>query len=208
MLSEEESRRKTNINTISQKSLDTITFLDKKEIISSPRSLEALGLLGYNIKKLYHISFESYIKNHPELKNFSQEIQERRYNHFEEIRLKKINEAKNKREELISIKKNKKMLKSKSTSEYFTEQESTILKNEKEKLNNLKNQQIRELKNLIEFEFKVQEMRKKNEEKLKLQEQKEEEKLKLRLKRQKEKEIEQKLLDKKKEERLKLFKNY
>ena len=64
------------------------------------------------------------------------------------------------------------MLKSKSTSEYFTEQESTILKNEKEKLNNLKNQQIRELKNLIEFEFKVQEMRKKNEEKLKLQEQK------------------------------------
>ena len=58
MLSEEESRRKTNLNTISQKSLDTITFLDKKEIISSPRSLEALGLLGYNIKKLYHISLK------------------------------------------------------------------------------------------------------------------------------------------------------
>ena len=136
MLSEDESKKKKNLNTISHISLDTITFLDKKEIISSPRSLEAIGLLGYNIKKLYHISFESYIKNHPELKNFSQELQERRYNHFEEIRLKKINEAKNKRDELISLKKNKKIYKSKSTSEYFSEQESTILKKEKDKLNN------------------------------------------------------------------------
>ena len=74
MLSEDESKKKTNLNTISHISLDTITFLDKKEIISSPRSLEALGLLGYNIKKLYYISFESFIKNHPELKKFSQEF--------------------------------------------------------------------------------------------------------------------------------------
>ena len=58
------------------------------------------------------------------------------------------------------------------------EQGSTMLKEEREKLKYLKNQQIAELKNIIEYEFKLEEIKKKNEEKRKIQEKKEEEMLK------------------------------
>ena len=49
-----------------------------------------------------------------------------------------------------------------------------MLKEEREKLKYLKNQQISELKNIIEYEFKLEEIKKKNEEKRRLQEKKEE----------------------------------
>ena len=158
----EEEMKKTKSNI----TLTTISFLDKKERITSPHSIEAINLLGYDIKQLYYISFEEYIKKHPELKNVSDELKEKRYNMYEEKRKKKINEAKMKREEIIENEKNKKLNKSKSTSQYFLEQESYILKNEREKLNVIKNQKISELRNLIEFEFKVKEMKKKTKIKL------------------------------------------
>ena len=47
----------------------------------------------------------------------------------------------------------------KSTSAaYILEQGSTMLKEEREKLKYLKNQQISELKNIIEYEFKLEEV--------------------------------------------------
>ena len=49
-----------------------------------------------------------------------------------------------------------------------------MLEGEREKLKNLKNQQISELKNIIEYEFKLEEIKKKNEEKRRMQEKKEE----------------------------------
>ena len=81
------------------------------------------------------------------------------------------------------------------------EQGSTMLKEEREKLRYLKNQQITELKNIIEYEFKLEEIRKKNEEKRKIQEQKEEEMRKNRERDKKEKEQKQKILELKREEK-------
>ena len=51
-----------------------------------------------------------------------------------------------------------------SSAAYILEQGSTMLKEEREKLKYLKNQQISELKNIIEYEFKMEEVKKKNEE--------------------------------------------
>ena len=76
-----------------------------------------------------------------------------------------------------------------------------MIKEEREKLQNMKNQQIAELKNIIEYEFKLEEIKKRNEEKRKIQAQKEEEIRKNREKEKKEKEERQRYLEKKREEK-------
>ena len=83
-----------------------------------------------------------------------------------------INEAINKRKEIIEEKKKTKKLQKSTSAAYVLEQGSTMLKEEREKLRYLKNQQITELKNIIEYEFKLEEIRKKNEEKRKIKEKK------------------------------------
>ena len=55
----EENQNKNNTPKINL-SLDTITFLDIKEKITSPRSLKAIKILGYDLDKLYFISFEDF----------------------------------------------------------------------------------------------------------------------------------------------------
>ena len=163
----------SNNNTISHelKSLENVNFINPKEKINSPRSIEAIKLLGIEFSSLYFIPFETYISQHKELKSFTKELQERRYNHFESKRKIKIELAKEKRKELIE--KKSRMIKSNST-QYLKNINSTMINQEKERLILLKNQQISELKNRIEFEFKVEELRKKNDEKIKLQLKKEE----------------------------------
>ena len=48
-----------------------------------------------------------------------------------------------------------------------------MLKEEREKLQTMKNQQISEIKNIIEYEYKLEEIKKRNEEKRKMQEKRE-----------------------------------
>ena len=201
----------TTTNKSSQKvtttqlySLENVSFANPKERINSPRSLEALGSMGIDVHKLYHISFDDFMYMHPELKNISKDLQEKRYNHYEAKRQSKIQKAKEKRRELIegSVN-NSKTVRSKSLSDYHKEQASTMIKGEQEKLRLLKNQQMGELKNMIEFEFKMEEIRKKNEQKMLLQQQKEEELKRQRELLKKERERQQKMQEKKKEERLK-----
>ena len=43
-----------------------------------------------------------------------------------------------------------------------------MLKEEREKLQTMKNQQISEIKNIIEYEYKLEEIKKRNEEKRKM----------------------------------------
>lgn len=161
-----------------------------------------MASLGLTPDNLYYISIEEYISRNPELRGISSDLQERRFRHYDEKRKNRIETAIEKRKELIELEsKNKKLLKSTSAN-YILEQGSTMLNNERQKLELLKNQQICELKNIIEFEFKLEDIRKKNLEKQKLQEQKEEEQRQMRAKQQKEKELMQKILDKKKEEKM------
>lgn len=161
-----------------------------------------MASLGLTPENLFFISIDEYIAKNPELRGISPDLQERRYKHYDEKRRNRIETAIEKRRELIEFEnKNKKMIKS-SSANYILEQGSTMLNNERQKLELLKNQQISELKNIIEFEFKLENVRKRNLEKQKMQEQKEEEQKQLRAKQQREKELMQKILEKKKEEKL------
>jgi hypothetical protein len=99
-------------------------------------------------------------------------LQERKYNHFEERRRKLIDEAIKRRKEIIEEERNIKKVKKSSSAAYILEQGSTMLREEREKLQNMKNQQIAELKNIIEYEFKLEEIKKRNEEKRKIIEKK------------------------------------
>ena len=72
---------------------------------NSPNSLEAIASLGIEEERLYYISFDDYIQQHPELKSVDRDLQERRYNHFEEKRKTFINEAIKRRREIIEEKK-------------------------------------------------------------------------------------------------------
>ena len=186
-------------------SLETVSFVDIKERINSPRSLEALGTLGIDVDKLYYMSFNDFIYRHPELRNISKDLQEKRYNHYESKRQTKIQRAKDKRQEIITYMtttNNNKRYRSKSVSDYHKERASTMIKSEQEKLRLLKNQQIGELKNMIEFEYKMEEIRKRNAEKIQQQQLKEEEMRRHREMMRKEKERQQKMQEKRKEERI------
>ena len=110
----------------------------------------------------------------PQIKKVDRDLQERKFNHFEEKRKRLIEEAISKRKEIIETKKNTKKIQKSSSEAYILEQGSTMLKEEREKLQNMKNQQIAELKNIIEYEFKLEEIKKRNEEKRKIKEKKEE----------------------------------
>ena len=124
-----------------------------------------MATLGIEEERLYYISFEEFLQAHPELKNVQKDLQERRYNHFEEKRKRFIEEAQKMRKQIIENKKSSKKLLKSTSAAYILEQGSTMLKEERDKLNYLKNQQISELKNIIEYEFKLEEIKKKNEEK-------------------------------------------
>ena len=143
-----------------------------------------MASLGIEENRLYYISFDDFIKRHPELKNLYKDLQEKKYNHYEEKRKNLIQLSIKKRREIIEDNKKSKKIQKSSSAAYVLEQGSTMLREEKEKLKHLRNQQITELKNLIEYEFKLEEIRKRNEEKRKIQEQKEEE---MRKKREREK---------------------
>ena len=116
--------------------------------------------MGIDEERLYYISFDDFIQQHPELKSVDKDLQERRYNHFEEKRKNFINEAIKRRREIIEEKKKSKKMQKSTSAAYILEQGSTMLKGEREKLQYLKNQQITELKNIIEYEFKLEEIKK------------------------------------------------
>ena len=116
-------------------------FTNKKIKINSPRS-----------KK-------EYIDSHPELKQASEEVQDKRYEHFNNRRIKAIEDAKKARQELIdeSEKNNEK-----EEEEVVQSTQEELIKKELEKLELIKKQQIGEIKNMIEYEYNQKEAYKKN----------------------------------------------
>ena len=116
------------------------------------------------------MTFDNFLRTHPELKSAQKELQQRRYNLYEEKRKKFIEKAKKKRIKIISLKKSDKKIKKSFSQTYMLEQGSLMLLKEEEKIKNLKNQKLAELKNIIEYEYKLEEIRQKNEEKKLLKE--------------------------------------
>ena len=89
-------------------SLEEVDFTNPEQKIKSPRSLNIISSLGLKPKDLYQISFQDFLKNNPELKKMGKEIQNQRYNFFNEERKNNINRCIQQRKELINLtKKNK-----------------------------------------------------------------------------------------------------
>jgi hypothetical protein len=63
--------------------------------------LNAIASLGIKVKDLYKISFEDFIRQHPEYKKLSKEVQQKRYELYDEERLSNINRCILKRQEII-----------------------------------------------------------------------------------------------------------
>ena len=103
---------------------------------------------------------KEYIENHPELKKASSEVQEKRYNHYEQRRIKSINEAKEMRQQLYEDEQSKAENKNQEKEDKQGTQEE-IIKKELEKLELIKKQQIGEIKNMIEYEYNQKEAYKK-----------------------------------------------
>ena len=128
--------------------------------INSPKSRKALLSLGLDEKELYEITMKEYIDSHPELKKASNEVQEKRYNHYNDRRLRSITEAKEMRQKIIEDENEEKNNEHEKEDKQGTQDE--IIKKELEKLELIKKQQIGEIKNMIEYEYNQREAYKKN----------------------------------------------
>ena len=85
----------------------SITILDLQKnpnlklIINSPRSLQALNDSGYTLDQLYHRTFDEFIEEHKELLHLDEEVRINRYHFYEKLRMDKINNLVEYREQLI-----------------------------------------------------------------------------------------------------------
>ena len=82
-------------------SLENFNFESKTQRLSSPFSMKACKLQGVTEKDLYYISLEDYINSNPDSKNLPKELQQKRYDNYEENRTKLIEELKETRNKLI-----------------------------------------------------------------------------------------------------------
>ena len=171
--------------------------------------------LGLEENKLYKISKKEFLSNHPELNSEKQEIIDKRYDHYEERRQEAIKQAREIRTKILKEEEEQKDgsnpnrvskystsgFKSTRKEENDQAKESGMIKKELEKLEMMKKQQLGEIKNLIDYEYGLNETRKKNEQKEKEKNEKEEKMRKERERQQKLKEIRMKEQEEEKREK-------
>jgi hypothetical protein len=88
--------------------LEEVDFTNPEQKIKSPRSLNIISSLGLKPKDLYQISFQEFLNNNPDLKKLGKEIQNQRYQFYNQERENNINRCIQQRQELINLtKKNK-----------------------------------------------------------------------------------------------------
>lgn len=157
--------------------------------------------MGIDEERLCYLPFDEYVKKDPEIKKFDADLQRKKYINYEEKRLKLIEEAKNKRKEIIKKRKTSpKFYRSSSTIDIF-DYSSPLLEEDQEKFQNIKNHHILELVKLVEYEYKIEHMKKQLQEKRHLIDKKEEEIKKNREREKKEKERMNKYMEMKKKKR-------
>jgi hypothetical protein len=162
--------------------LEIANYNSKKVRVNSPRSLEAMGKLGYTLEELSYVSFKDYLIKHPELRALPKDVQKSRYDFLESKRQNKIDLAKQERQKILKEEDNRSdSLERKSGdlggSKFVTSQESqigaTAINNDLKALERLKKKQEMELLNMVQFELKAKLMQKENEEKMRVQREKE-----------------------------------
>ena len=200
-MSDEENESKEEL-----KNLETVDY-SKRERVQTPHSQFALSQLGILEEKLKKLSKEKYIEMHPELKNCSQEIKDLRFEHYNKRREEKIEKAKKLRKEILEDEKknNNNNNDDNNNNEENSKKKykSSAIQKEMEKLEAMKKQQLGEIKNMIDYYYKNEEIKKKNDEKMKLQEEKEE---KIRLERERIKKEKEELEKKRQEEKIEKLK--
>ena len=67
-------------------SLENFNYEAKNQRLNSPYSIKACRLKGAKEKDLYHLTLEEYINANPESKNLPKEIQQERYDNYEQNR--------------------------------------------------------------------------------------------------------------------------
>lgn len=131
--------------------------------------------LGLEENKLYKISKKEFLSNHPELNQEKQEMIDKRYDHYEERRKEAIKQAREIRTKILKEEEEQKEgsnpnrvskystngFKSTKKEENDQVKESGMIKKELEKLEMIKKQQLGEIKNLIDYEYALNETRKK-----------------------------------------------
>ena len=169
--------------------------------------------LGLEENKLYKISKKEYLTNHPELNQEKSEIVDKRYDHYEERRQEAIKQAREIRAKILKEEEDQKDGSNfNKTSKYSSTgfkgnktegnneaMQSGMIKKELEKLEMIKKQQLGEIKNLIDYEYALNETRKKNEQKEKEKNEKEE---KMRKEKQRQQKLKEIRLKEQEEERL------
>ena len=143
-----------------QNNLSNIDFDNKANRIQSPRSKIVLKLLGLEENKLYKLSKKEYLEQHKELKSQKVEYQDKMYDHYEKRRQDNIKLAIKKYKDVLKIE-NKSTKSSKGFDNDDNLKENETIQKELEQLELYKKHQLDEIKNMIDYEFKLNETRKK-----------------------------------------------
>ena len=133
-----------------ENNLENITFMDPKVRVNTPYSKRAIQILGIDEIDLYEISKEEYLKKQTILKDAPDELKDQRYEVFNNKRLKAIEDAQKLRKDLIKDEKERQKLFGNDNSDFLYE------------INETDPNISRQIKNLIEDEFNLQENMRKN----------------------------------------------
>ena len=186
ILNELSEEKKDNVELINIENAD---FSNKNKIINSPRTLKACKELGILPSELYKISIEEYKKKNKSYFTLDQKMLKLRYDGYEKFRKDSVNLVKKRRDILINREKEKEKKdketttnmdklsrKSKTEISFISQSIERMKIGEKRAMENLKNQQRKNIKNLIEEQIS-HEMIKKMEQKKEWRQQKREEQI-------------------------------
>ena len=101
--------------------LTNCTFAEGGKRVNTPRSIEALNLIGVKPDEIHKISLETYIRRHHECKTLPKELIQERYDCQEKVREELIKQALEKRNEIIAKNPNKGI----QEKEYMEKEEKT-----------------------------------------------------------------------------------
>ena len=133
-------------------SLDNFNYQLKGSRLTSPFSIQACKLNGVTEEDIIYLTFEDYIRSHPESMNLPKEFQQERYDNYEQNRKDLIETLKEYRNKLIKSLSNQEKTEKADTEDFFDEFNST-----KRKTYSINKDDLRKkLKNDLEYNIKIQ----------------------------------------------------
>ena len=172
---EKELLTEDNLNFITVENAD---FSNQKNMINSPRSLQACKELGILPKELYKISIEEFKSQNPTLFNLEEKLLQFRFEGYEKFRNESIELVRKKREEIINKENDEDYTPSitKNGNYFFIRSIKKMKEDEKKMIEKFKKRQKNNLRNIIEQQIN-RELLIKSEKKKEWKQQKREEEL-------------------------------